>query len=324
MNNEVVTENLVVLPLVTVMQGIQTSYGVVWALALLLGIFFVRGCLRLQGTTLTAPCLWALAAIVALACVPALDCYVEPAMPPINRSALQFAAVALTFCPIMAVLGAKRPQHRGWQWVVFSLWIVIVWPAAQAVILPQGLYVELFIAWKLFLAGLISIGLMNYLPTRFASAALLTALGQIVLLDDYLGNFANIDSQWTLAVGLGCFTCAAILASRPDLSAKSFLRDTAQRVLAKEQRQTIPDDKETGDLSPHSLASSTIQWRRFRDAFGAFWSLRILGQINQNAEVRKWPMRLHWSGFIIQESLPTDQQIAELEQQMATLLRRFV
>ena len=73
-----------------------------------------------------------------------------------------------------------------------------------------------------------------------------------------------------------------------------------------------------------SLAAHTHQWQKFRDAYGAFWALRILGRANQTAELRDWPMRLSWTGFEISaDDKPTAQQLAELDQTMSTLLRRF-
>ncbi len=73
-----------------------------------------------------------------------------------------------------------------------------------------------------------------------------------------------------------------------------------------------------------SLAAHTHQWQKFRDAYGAFWALRILGRANQTAELRDWPIRLTWTGFyFLGEMEPTAEQLAELDQTMATLLRRF-
>ena len=47
--------------------------------------------------------------------------------------------------------------------------------------------------------------------------------------------------------------------------------------------------------------------------------------VNQTAELRDWPLRLHWSGFeTLEDRQPTEEQLAELEQTMSTLLRRFV
>ena len=88
---------------------------------------------------------------------------------------------------LIAVLGAKRPQDRGWQWVVASLWLVVVWPAAQALANPAGPNVEIFAPWKIFIVGLIAMGPLNYLPTRHSLAALLVAGGQIVLFGSFLG-----------------------------------------------------------------------------------------------------------------------------------------
>ena len=287
-------------PLVTVVAVTEPPRWVALGMGALLAVLLVRGFWQIRGTTLTAPCLWVLTAVAGLAIAAAIGVESDPESPQINLSALRFATATLTFCPLMAVLGAKRPQDGGWQWVVLTLWIVVIWPAVQAVLLPQGVRLELFVAWKLFLVGLIALGLMNYLPTRHAWSALLVAAGQFVLLDEFVSNFQWLPPEWILPVGLGCLTWAAVLASRTHAN----------------------------DCSTTQLESSTARWRKFRDAFGAFWALRILGQINQNAEVRNWPMRLGWSGFASedaqQDSQPTEEQLAELEQQMTTLLRRFV
>ena len=111
----------------------------------------------------------------------------------------------------MAVLGAKRPQDRGWQWVVLSLWIVLVWPAAQAVLLPAGIRVELFVAWKLFLWGLIGIGLLNYLPTKNWLAAIFVAAGQAILLRNHLWLGNSLNNEWASTLGIGCLLTAALL-----------------------------------------------------------------------------------------------------------------
>ncbi|MCG8451153.1 MAG: hypothetical protein MI725_16415 [Pirellulales bacterium] len=270
--------------------------GAALGLAALVAVLLGRGFMRQRGTTLTAPCVWALVAVVSLACAAAMGIYSETVEPQINHAALRFAVAALALCPLMGVLGAKRPQDRGWQWVVLTLWIVVVGPAAQAVLLPQGVRLELFVAWKIFLVGLIGVGLLNYLPTRHALSAIFVAAGQLVLLSEFLGNTQIVSLPDTLVVGMGCFAGAAVLASRPP------------------KKQP----------SPPELASFTAQWRSFRDAFGAFWALRILGRINQSAELLNWPIRLNWSGFTTVGSQPTQAELAELEQQLETLLRRFV
>ena len=65
-------------------------------------------------------------------------------------------------------------------------------------------------------------------------------------------------------------------------------------------------------------------WLQFRDAYGAFWALRILGRVNETAELQQWPMRLEWQGFATtDDASPTELQLAEVEQCFETLLRRF-
>ncbi len=85
-------------------------------------------CFRsLEGTTLRAPWYWTLAAVVA----PGRGRVFRRAVP-LSASHVRYLAAVATFCPLMAVLGAKRPQDRPWQFVVLSLWIVLALPGLQA------------------------------------------------------------------------------------------------------------------------------------------------------------------------------------------------
>jgi len=278
------------IPMATVIATASTSEWIAVGLALLLAALCLRGFFRLRGTTLTAPCLWAALAATSFT----FGTLIETRLSGIGLSAFRFALAATTFCPLMAVLGAKRPQDRGWQWVVVTLWIVLVWPAAQAALLPAGIRVELFIAWKIFLWGLIGLGLLNYLPTRHWLAALLVAAGQIVLLQEYLGLASELHVANGTLVGLICFTLAALLVRR--------------------RKKEIPN----------SLLDYENQWRSFRDRYGAFWALRILARVNHAAELRAWPLRLDWDGFQLENEQPNDEQLAELQQTWEGLLRRFV
>jgi hypothetical protein len=266
-------------------------------LAALLAALALHGYARLRRSTLGAACLWTAFSASCLVLV----AVVEPQLEGIGQSAFHFAMACTTFCPVMAVLGAKRPQSRGWQWIVLSLWIVLVWPAAQAVLLPAGVQLELFVAWKLFLWGLIAIGLANYLPTTNWRAAILLALGQVLLLRDFLGLPA---------------TESPVVS---DLVAVLSLLSAAGLVFQRSDART------TGESNHSSLDASTSRWIRFRDMFGAFWALRILGRVNQAAEFRAWPMRLSWHGFVTPETeSPSDEQLAELQQSLDSMLRRFL
>ncbi|NOY43177.1 MAG: hypothetical protein GXP26_15260 [Planctomycetes bacterium] len=286
--------------------AVTTSTPAAWvacAGAFSLAILLLLRLRSYRGTTLTAPCIWAILSATALALISLLEA-TSPSQT-IARDALRFACAATTFCPIMAVLGAKRPQDRGWQWIVLSLWVVAVWPAVQATLLPTGTQVELFIVWKLFLVGLVAVGLLNYLPTRFGLPSLLVATGQLLLLDNYLWRWHLVPPRLILPLAIACFFAAKITTI----------------LLAKNSGQP-ENGAGTSGLEPFQQ-----QWLTFRNAYGAFWALRILGRVNEAAEFRDWPFRLTWAGLVAHPSdsaaQPSEKQLAELDQTMATLLRRF-
>lgn len=267
------------------------------AIALLLGLF------RCRRTTLRAPCVWTLASVVTVGWVDFGS----------GSAAMRFLAAATTVCPLMAVLGAKRPQNGGWQWVVVTLWLVVAWPAVPAVAaIGMGDRFELFAVWKFFVAGLIGIGLLNYLPTRHWLAAILVAVGQLILFGEFLGGEVFGFNPWQLPIAAGSWLIAA---------ASVLLKVATVGGHATANSKRNPSKKA-------KLSHIQQHWLNFRDAYGSFWALRILTRINHAAELRDWPMRLAWSGFVATEGEESfdlsAEQMAELEQTMSSLLRRFV
>jgi hypothetical protein len=75
------------------------------------------------------------------------------------------------------------------------------------------------------------------------------------------------------------------------------------------------------------MAPFDQRWLAFRDGWGAFWALRVMGRVNESAERSGWPVRLGWHGFTsIDGTAPPeiDERIAaQVEQAMDSLLRRF-
>lgn len=265
---------------------------------------------RLRGTTLAAPAAWAVASGLALAAVEAPLAWRGMPENTLAASLWPYAAAIGTCCPLMAVLGAKRPQDRGWQWVVLSLWVVLLVPALQMVAASTGNRLEPFIAWRLLLAGLIAMGLLNYLPTRFALSALLYAGGQVLLLANYLINAAyGQQGRWA---GLIAMLCALLSA----------------HVLAVRRRGGAA--RAAAPLSEFRRFNE--RWLAFRNGWGAFWALRVLQRINQTAELSDWPVRLEWGGFAPREvANDADASVAvidpahatQIEQALDSLLRRF-
>lgn len=256
---------------------------------------------RVRGTTLTAPTLWWIAAAIAIAAVEALLAYNGVAPASLAASLWRYAAAVGTFCPLTAVLGAKRPQDRGWQWVVASLWLVLLVPVAQAVASPSGTQLELVAAWRWLLWGFIAMGLLNYLPTHFALSAIVVATGQVMLLSGPAGIAQNLSPPARTAIAAALFLAARGLASLPHFRA------------------------------PATTLSQTTRWLAFRDAWGAFWALRILQRVNQSAELGHWPIRLQWSGLVSTNEAPDDATVVSLDapttaavdQSLDALLRRF-
>lgn len=210
---------------------------------------------------------------------------------------LRLAAVALTFCPVLAVLGAKRPQHAAWSFVVLAFWGILALPAAETFFLQRGQRLEMGDARSWFLWILILIGPVNYLPTRQWLAAALLAIAQAIALSEYLPLIHRplFAGQFLVALMLGCL--APLVARAPRC------RDVA---------------------SPYDRL-----WLDFRDTFGLFWSLRLQERVNAVAATNNWPLVLGWSGIADRETGASLSQFnASIEPTLRTtmkgLLRRFV
>jgi hypothetical protein len=261
---------------------------------------------RLRGTTLAAPAAWMVVASIFLATVEVVLALQGDEAELFTASLWRYAAAVGSACPLMAVLGAKRPQDRGWPWIVLSLWVVLLVPAAQAVAGRSAQQLELFTAWRLLLGALIAMSVLNYLPTRHAASALLFATGQSLILWPYL---SGRDGSPTLRfMGLGAIAATALLALY-----------RVSRFAHEAEPPTWP------------LATQNRRWRAFRDGWGAFWGLRVLQRVNQTAELSRWPVRLEWwNGLVVSDGdaaegvMAVDRQtIEQIEQAFDSLLRRF-
>jgi hypothetical protein len=298
---------------------IHAAVGVLMVLGLLL-------CLpKFRGTTLVAPCLWAILSAFAIAVGDAwmgsdaadqtTFCFWQPV--------IQYVSACTSFCPVMAVLGAKRPQDGPWQWIVLSLWIVLVLPALQFILLPAGPRFELFAAWKIFLIGLMSLGLLNWLPTKYWLAGCCFCAGQLALFWETLARMPAIgpllsgtSNPWG-SLGSWLFFAAFVLV-------------TLISVLS---TKGVPTDRPTleGPDSQGDLIRLNRRWLEFRDRYGSFWGLRILQRVNQTAAISQWPVRLQWWGFEqlnrsdpIKNLTVTSTQISEIDRTLNNLLRRFL
>ncbi len=255
-----------------------------------LGLVFHWRRKRIAGTTLVAPSIWALisyAALVAVELTIALAGQPLPQWAP----ALRYAAAMSTFCPIVALLGAKRPQDRGWQWIVLSLWAILCQPAGEWLLF--GGVAEIHPARFWFLVILLVVGATNGLGTRHWPSSLLYAGGQFALLLPFFSADAPLAGNQAALWGLGGILLSWILiaAGLPG------------------RKPRMPLDR---------------AWLDFRDAFGVVWALRILERMNASAKMYDWPLTLSWQGFCPRASAACGDVPPVVEESFRTLLRRFV
>ncbi len=250
---------------------------------------------RIAETTLVPAWWWGVTAIACWSATEAAAAWVDGKATWI--APLRLAAVALTFCPVLAVLGAKRPQHAAWSFVVLAFWGILSLPAAETFFLQRGQRLEMGDARSWFLWILILVGPVNYLPTRQWLAAILLATAQVLALSEYLALVHRplFGGQYLVALTLGCL--ALLFARAPQC------RNAAN-----------PYDR---------------LWLDFRDTFGLFWSLRLQERVNAVAGTSQWPLMLGSSGFVDHVTgQPLAQIDAAIEPTLRTtikgLLRRFV
>jgi hypothetical protein len=195
----------------------------------------------------------------------------------------------LTGCAGVAVLGARRPHVFAWNFVALGLFAVMVLPLVETLFIGTHPVDALRI---FFMAATIAVGILNYLPTRLAPAALLLAgacAGETVLL--FAPAWLPGEAAGTIAAGL--------LAAVPWV-AWSCLRKRAAE-----------------------LGAADRLWLDFRDAWGLLWGQRVREQFNRAADNAGWPVTLTWGGL---RGISGEPGVAEekLLETLRAIVQRFV
>jgi hypothetical protein len=223
---------------------------------LLLGIVPLAQALRAnQRTTLRQPLLWALVAWAAWLGV----AWSRVFSPEREEPVAAYAALCLTGCAGIAVLGARRPGAAAWNFVVIGLLAVLLLPILNGL---GELRLEPAQAW--FLGVTLLVPLLNYLPTRLGPGILLTAAGCTMEMTRLLG--------WTEPTGTSSLGLA-LLAIAPWAAWVGVAR-----------RGT-------------SQAEFDRLWLAYRDRFGFVWGQRMREQFNRAARHAGWPVVLRWRGL---------------------------
>ncbi len=276
----------------------MAAMGGALILTLLAAAVLVAGWRRIRETTLVSAWCWSAAAFASLA----LLALVEQMASSEHDAALdawRFVAAVLTFCPVVSLLGAKRPQDAAWNFVVLSLLVVAALPAAETLFMQRGQRLEVGAARGWFLWILVLLGPINFLPTKHGLSALLLMAAQVILLGEQLPLIRrSLLAEQSLAA-LTLSTLAMVVA---------WWRSRSATVA------TTGYDR---------------LWIDFRNAFGLLWALRVQERVNAAATMYDWPIVLAWSGFRqLDDGAPLtslDEAVErQLRQNLKGLLRRFV
>jgi hypothetical protein len=273
-------------------------------ITLLLTLRLLIGLRLARGTTLLIPWSWALACqLVFSACV-ILGQTFSTVSQTSDFAAWHFVAACGTFCPFVAMVGAKRPQHVAWNFVVLTLWGLLALPAAEVIFLQPGQQLEInsFRSW--FLVALLVAEWVNFGFTRYWFSTLWLIAGQAILLWPYL--------PW------GRLTMLASVAEIDRATIGGLLLANAYFFAF----MTARDWKGSG-------RGLDRLWFDFRDSFGLFWALRLMERVNDTAQQAGWDFDLGWGGFRTkQDFAPLGELPAEIERPLrhtlTGLLRRFV
>lgn len=252
----------------------------------------------LRGTSLRLAWGWAMVAATTVS-VAWIATGVAQAVPSPWDDMLWYGVAELLLCPLIAVLGARRPGVAVWNWfVLLPLLAVLGWPMAAAALAgarPDSFTLETPPMVGLYLVLVMGSG--NYLGTRFSLSALFLVFAFALIIHS-MPPMAHAAAPETLraaaVLAVGIAAVAGWHAARRPLS-------------------TAP--------GPDRV------WRDFRDQFGFVWAERVRERINQSASTEQWPVRLERSGFVRRDGSPasagdlTDQRI---EHALRWLLRRFV
>lgn len=202
----------------------------------------------------------------------------------------RYVSLALTICAGVAVLGARRPGVTAWNFVVLSLFGVMLLPVAQEFLLgkqPMHWMVALFL-----ISGL-CIFFLNYFPTCFLFA-------------DVVFLAASLYESWLLITGTTPF-----LAPSPGIIGMGLVPWLA--FLGHQQ-------------APISEVEFDRVWLDFRNRYGVLWGQRMREQFNRVAANSGWLAQLYWQGLYLfaSENIPDEETQKEMVRVLRALLKRFL
>jgi hypothetical protein len=265
-------------------------------------LILLRGMFAARGTTLLAPLAWALVSLAALL-VTATSLRTQKSLAPADFEKWWLIAATSTFCPLIALLGAKRPQDRSWQMIVVSFWGIIALPAIQSLVLHRSEALDLHLLWQSFFVVLILMGWLNYLGSPFGLAGFFVVIGQTLLFWRWL-PFIGTYPFWWPEVGV-IVICIAVMFAGGVASARKRLLENVG-----------------------ATTGCARVWLDFRDGYGLLWSRRVMQRVEEQANTSiQW---IDWYALrASEEKNPDNKEVivgswTAAEPALRSLLRRFV
>lgn len=276
--------------------------AVVGLVATAAGIWLVRG------TTAVPAGIWGLLAWAAFAgelSIRAWGGLDQPA----TAAGARLLVTALALCPTLSLLGAKRPQHGVWQFIVATLAVVLALPAASAALMRPGSLPTIHLIESWLILVIVLVGWLNFIATRRGLAATLLAVGCLLLMRPFL-PFVDPERQM-----------AAILAGpTSDGLAALFAAAGAELAFAQSLRAGRAPVAGRDPLA----AAIDQPFFALRETLGAAWSLRIAERFDGIAAARGWPCRLGFRGLEIAPDAAAGPWQRDAHRAFLAIMRRFV
>lgn len=275
------------------------------------GLAACAGMWLARGSTAVPAGMWALVAWLAVAAEAAARLS-GGLVTPAAAANVRLVVTALAVCPTLSLLGAKRPQHGVWQFIVATLAVVLALPAASAALARPGSLPAVHPLESWLVVVIVVVGWLNFVGTRRAAAATLIAIAQLVIMRPFLPLF-DPERQIASVVERPAIDAAAAI-----LAACAALGAAVQGWLA----GRIPP-REGESIDPLALAIGR-PFRALRETLGAAWSLRIAERFDAVATARGWPCRLRFQGLEVDRAAADHAWQRDAQRAFTALMRRFV
>jgi hypothetical protein len=273
----------------------------------------IRAAVSTRGSTAVPATLWAIAACLSLALDTGLRASGAISQPSAAAS-LRMVTAALSLCPAMSLLGAKRPQHGVWQFIVAALAVILLLPTLATALVRPDSVPDAHLLGRGFVVILSLVGWMNFVATRHGPAATLVTLGQLVVVRGFL---PLVDSEQAFPPTA---STAAPLAASVDCLGGCLAAGGGLLAVVISSTRRRPSLAAAGTFA----AAVEPAFLGFRETLGAAWTLRVAERFDAIAASRGWPCRLHFDGVHPADTPMDGPWQRDAQRALGALLQRFV